>query len=160
MNADTLIRDVPDPLIAQRLPAWSGERGRAGTWAGWSASVTPWDSRRSADIAAIAGVALVQGPLRDTRACLRRGLYGRRPSPLAIRPGRRASIAAADQIVILVRVAQLDVVEQPRTQILPYAKSSAMGIANRWVILKPLKRATRFCLIAKDEAKLPDVDAI
>lgn len=31
-NADTLIRDVSDPLIAQRLPAWYGERVKAGTF--------------------------------------------------------------------------------------------------------------------------------
>lgn len=31
-NADTLIRDVADPVIAQRLPAWFGERVRAGTF--------------------------------------------------------------------------------------------------------------------------------
>lgn len=31
-NADTLIRDVSDPVIAQRLPAWFGERVRAGTF--------------------------------------------------------------------------------------------------------------------------------
>lgn len=31
-NADTLIRDVSDPLIAQRLPPWFGERARAGTF--------------------------------------------------------------------------------------------------------------------------------
>ena len=31
-NADTLIRDVSDPVIAQRMPAWYGERVRAGTF--------------------------------------------------------------------------------------------------------------------------------
>lgn len=31
-NADTLIRDASDPVIAQRLPAWFGERVRAGTF--------------------------------------------------------------------------------------------------------------------------------
>lgn len=31
-NADTLIRDVSDPLIAQRLPPWFAERVRAGTF--------------------------------------------------------------------------------------------------------------------------------
>ena len=31
-NADTLICDVGDPVIAQRLPAWFGERVRAGTF--------------------------------------------------------------------------------------------------------------------------------
>lgn len=31
-NADTLIRDASDPVIAQRLPGWFGERVRAGTF--------------------------------------------------------------------------------------------------------------------------------
>lgn len=31
-NADTLIRDTSDPVIAQRLPAWFSERVRAGTF--------------------------------------------------------------------------------------------------------------------------------